>query len=59
MKFGIGLEIARNIIYNYKVLLASPFKGLQAMLKQLNWSLVGFLMAYVGIYRVSIGGPIN
>lgn len=52
-KFGLGLEIARNLIYNYKILLDNPAKGLSVLFQRLNWSLVGFLAAYKGIYLVN------
>lgn len=51
-KFGIGLEIARSIIYNYGVILRNPLKIFQVLLMRLNWNLVLFLSGYVGIYRV-------
>lgn len=53
-KFGLGLEIARNLIYNYTILLKNPVSGLSVLFQRLNWNLIGFLAAYKGIYLVSI-----
>lgn len=53
MKFGVGLEVARGLIYNYNRLWKTPMAGMKSLLSGLNWNLVGFLTAYVGIYRVS------
>ncbi|XP_055324797.1 uncharacterized protein LOC129579144 [Sitodiplosis mosellana] len=50
-KFGLGLEIARNIIYNYSLILKNPLKFFEVFFKRLNWNLVLFLVGYVGIYR--------
>lgn len=51
-KFGVGLEIARSLIYNYSLIIQNPLKIFQVLLIRLNWNLVFFLSGYVGIYRV-------
>lgn len=48
LKFGLGLETARNIIYNYNLIFRSPLQ----FIKRLNFNLILFLVGYVGIYRV-------
>lgn len=53
-KLGLGLEIARNLIYNYGLILKNPLKIFHVFVSRLNWNLVLFLVGYVGIYRVSI-----
>lgn len=52
-KFGVGLEIARGLIYNYSRLWKTPLLGMRTLVGGLNWNLIGFLVAYIGIYRVS------
>lgn len=52
-KYGIGLEIARSLIYNYNLMLRNPFNLFEVFVMRLNWNLVLFLVGYVGIYRVS------
>lgn len=52
LKFGCGLEIARNIIAQSNVLLKEPFTAFANIANRLNWNLIGFLVFYVGIYRV-------
>lgn len=51
--FSFGLEIARGIIYNYRDILRNPLNIFGVLFKRLNWSLVLFLVGYVGMYRVS------
>lgn len=51
-KLGLGLEIARNLIYNYGLILRNPLKLFEVFIWRLNWNLVFFLAGYVGIYRV-------
>lgn len=53
-KFGLGLEIARNIIYNYSRILRNPLNIFPIFFKQLNWNLILFLVGYVGVYRVRL-----
>ncbi|XP_031619734.1 uncharacterized protein LOC116338535 [Contarinia nasturtii] len=50
-KFGVGLEIARHLIYNYSRILRNPLIIFNVFFKQLNWNLVLFLVGYVGVYR--------
>lgn len=49
LKLGMGLEMARFIIYNYNSIFRNPL----TVVNRLNWNLVLFLVGYVGIYRVS------
>lgn len=52
-KFGLSLEVARSIIYNYPKILRNPLNIFNVFFKRLNWNLVTFLAGYVGIYRVN------
>lgn len=51
LKYGFCLEIVRNLISNYDLILRNPMK---ILLKRFNWNLIVFLVGYVGIYRVWI-----
>lgn len=53
LQFGLGLEIARNLIYNYNLILKRPTSILSIFFTRLNWNLIAFLPSYVAIYRVS------
>lgn len=53
-KYGLSLEVARSVIYNYPKILRNPLNIFHVFLKRLNWNLVMFLPGYVGIYRVRI-----
>lgn len=52
-KFGMGLEIARTIIYDWSAILGRPLTIFNIFAKRLNWNLILLLVGYVGIYRVS------
>lgn len=54
LQFGLGLEMARNLIANYSLILRRPSNILQIFFKRLNWNLIAFLPSYVAIYRVSL-----
>lgn len=49
LKFGFCVEMIRNIISNYNVILRDPLKIIR---EKFNWDLILFLVGYVGTYRV-------
>lgn len=51
--FGLGLEIARSIIFNGSLVMKRPLAIFSLFTTRLNWNLISFLVGYVGIYRVS------
>lgn len=53
LKLGIGVEIARNILFNFDSMVKKPISIPVMFAKKTKWNLIAFLAGYVAIYRVN------
>lgn len=59
MKLGLGVEFLKSLLGNINQIKSSPKQFLCSLPKQMNCQLSAFLIAYTGLYRVSIVVPLN